>query len=128
MEVYGRNRRRGRAKQDNSFACWFFDYDNDGWPDLFVAGYSTESKDDVGRFEMGLPDRAGRSKLYRNMHDGTFKDVTAAAGLDRAILPMAQTSRPGQRRVAGCLSGHRRFYLPGSAAQPHVPQRRGGAL
>jgi hypothetical protein len=78
----------GVARQDNSFACWFFDYDNDGWPDLFVAGYSTESKEDIGRFELGLPDRAGRSKLYRNMHDGTFKDVTNTVGLDRVILPM----------------------------------------
>ena len=78
----------GVDKQDNSFACWFFDYDNDGWPDLFVAGYSVKSKDDVGRFEMGLPDGGARPKLYRNMRDGTFKDVTAAMRLDRAILPM----------------------------------------
>ena len=78
----------GVDKQENSFACWFFDYDNDGWPDLFVSGYAVESKDDVGRFEMGKPTRAGLPKLYRNMHDGTFKDVTAAARLDRAILTM----------------------------------------
>jgi hypothetical protein len=23
----------------NGFATWFFDYDNDGWPDLFVTSY-----------------------------------------------------------------------------------------
>ncbi len=78
----------GVDKQDNSFACWFFDYDNDGWPDLFVAGYGVATKDDVGRFEMGLGMKAERPKLYRNMHDGTFKDVAGAVGLDRAILPM----------------------------------------
>ncbi len=78
----------GVAKQKNSFACWFFDYDNDGWPDIFVAGYSTAGKDDVGNFEMGLPVKAEMPRLYRNMHDGTFKDVTAAVHLDRAILPM----------------------------------------
>ncbi len=39
------------------------DFDRDGWPDLFVAGY-----------------RACR--LYRNGQDGTFADVTQAAGLD----------------------------------------------
>jgi hypothetical protein len=78
----------GVAKQNNSFACWFFDYDNDGWPDIFVAGYATAGKDDVGRFEMGQPVEAERPKLYRNMRDGTFKDVTAAVHLDRAILPM----------------------------------------
>ncbi len=37
---------------------------------------------------MGLAERAGKPRLYRNQHDGTFKDVTAAAHLDRAILPM----------------------------------------
>ena len=38
------------------------DYDNDGFEDLFVAGY-------------------GRSTLYHNNGDGTFTDVTAAAGV-----------------------------------------------
>ncbi len=81
-------REAGVSLQRNSFACWFFDYDNDGWPDLFVSGYGTNTKDDVGAFEMGRPDSAERSRLYRNMHDGTFKDVTAAARLDHAILTM----------------------------------------
>jgi enediyne biosynthesis protein E4 len=38
------------------------DFDNDGWPDLYVTGY-------------------GRAILYRNNHDGTFTDVTAKAGV-----------------------------------------------
>lgn len=78
----------GVAMQNNSFPTWFFDYDNDGWPDLFVAGYSTEASGDVGAFEIGLPVRAEKPKLYHNMHDGTFKDVSAEAHLDRAILTM----------------------------------------
>ena len=78
----------GVAMQNNSFATWFFDYDNDGWPDLFVAGYSTEASGDVGAFEIGLPVHAEKPKLYHNMHDGTFKDVSAEAHLDRAILTM----------------------------------------
>ncbi len=80
--------RAGVDKQDNSFACWFFDYDNDGWPDLFVGGYATESKDDVGNFEMGRPSKAGLPRLYRNLGSGSFQDVTADTHLDRAILPM----------------------------------------
>ena len=78
----------GVDKQANSFATWFFDFDNDGWPDLFVAGYSLEASSDVGAFEMGKPVRAELPKLYRNMHDGTFRDVSAAVHLDRAILTM----------------------------------------
>ena len=38
------------------------DYDNDGFEDLYVAGY-------------------GHSSLYHNNHDGTFADVTASAGV-----------------------------------------------
>ena len=78
----------GVGKQNSSFATWFFDYDNDGWPDIFVAGYSLEASSDVGAFEMGLPVRAETPKLYRNMHDGTFRDVSAEVRLDRVILTM----------------------------------------
>src|SRR5256886_8511858 len=50
-----------------------FDYDNDGWMDIFLVNGST------------LEDmRAGKchpSKLYRNNHDGTFTDETAKSGL-----------------------------------------------
>ena len=74
--------------QRNTFATWFFDYDNDGWPDLFVAGYSTESTNDVGAFELGRPFHAELPKLYRNQRDGTFEDVTHKVHLDRAILTM----------------------------------------
>jgi hypothetical protein len=38
------------------------DYDNDGWPDIFVTAY-------------------GRCTLYKNNHDGTFTDVTEKAGI-----------------------------------------------
>jgi hypothetical protein len=78
----------GVGKQSNSFATWFFDYDNDGWPDIFVAGYSLDSSSDVGAFELGHKVHAEMPKLYRNNHDGTFKDVTSAVHLDRVILTM----------------------------------------
>ena len=78
----------GVDKQRSSFATWFFDYDNDGWPDLFVAGYSLQSTAEIGAFEMGQRVTAEEPKLYRNMHNGTFRDVTAEMHLDRAILVM----------------------------------------
>ena len=50
-----------------------FDYDNDGWPDIFVVN---------GTKLEGLPSgKAPTSHLYRNNHDGTFTDVTEKAGL-----------------------------------------------
>jgi tetratricopeptide (TPR) repeat protein len=70
-----------------SFATWFFDYDNDGWPDLFVDGY-LPSVDQVMRSYLGLPYQAETVKLYRNLHNGAFQDVTAQVGLDKVFMPM----------------------------------------
>jgi enediyne biosynthesis protein E4 len=51
--------------------CAFFDYDNDGWMDVFILG---------GTRRDGDPPAAG-NRLYKNNRDGTFTDVTAKAGL-----------------------------------------------
>ncbi len=50
-----------------------FDYDNDGWPDIFLVNGTT-----LEGFPSGTPPT---NHLYRNNHDGTFTDVTAKAGL-----------------------------------------------
>lgn len=76
------------AEQRDSFATWFFDYDNDGWPDIFSDGYSMQSVNDVGAFEIGHPYQGETPRLYRNNHDGTFTDVTKSVHLDRAMLVM----------------------------------------
>jgi hypothetical protein len=70
-----------------SFSAWFFDYDNDGWPDLFVTGYYF-SVEEVARSYMGLSRKGETLKLFKNMKDGTFRDVTAETGLDRVLMPM----------------------------------------
>ena len=50
-----------------------FDYDNDGWPDIFIVNGTTLD---------GKPDGASpTSHLFHNNHDGTFTDVTEKAGL-----------------------------------------------
>ena len=49
-----------------------FDYDNDGWPDIFLVNGTTVT---------GLAESAPTNHLYRNNHDGSFTDVTASAGL-----------------------------------------------
>ena len=81
------SRQAGVQAPFGSFATWFFDYDNDGWPDLLVNSYY-QSNDDVMRTYLGLPHNAETMKLYKNMRNGTFKDVTAEAGLDRVFMPM----------------------------------------
>ncbi len=69
------------------FATWFFDYDNDGWPDLFVCSYFN-SVQQVMRSRLGQPVSVETLKLYRNAHDGSFEDVTAKVGLDKVFMPM----------------------------------------
>ncbi len=70
-----------------SFSTWFFDYDNDGWPDLFVTGYMTSIYEALKTY-VRQPFNAETVKLYRNKHDGTFEDVTAKVGLDKVFMPM----------------------------------------
>jgi hypothetical protein len=77
----------GVQKPWQSFGAWFFDYDNDGWPDLFVTSYYI-SVDETLRSYLSLPPNAETLKLYKNMHDGTFRDVTAETHLDRVFMPM----------------------------------------
>jgi hypothetical protein len=69
------------------FATWFFDYDNDGWQDLFVTSFFT-SIDETARTFLKLPNHADTLKLYRNRGDGSFQDVTRAAGLSKVFMPM----------------------------------------
>ena len=70
-----------------SFASWFFDYDNDGDLDLFVAAYDCTLADIVSDYRD--QQHSGVSpRLYRNDRQSGFTDVAAAVGLDHPYLPM----------------------------------------
>jgi hypothetical protein len=51
--------------------CAFFDYDNDGWMDIFVLSGTRMAGAPVG----------ATNRLYKNNRNGTFTDVTEKAGL-----------------------------------------------
>ena len=53
--------------------CAFFDYDNDGWMDIFLVN--------SGKCDFYSPDPPLRNALYKNNRDGTFTDMTEKAGL-----------------------------------------------
>jgi hypothetical protein len=74
----------------------FVDFDRDGWLDLFVGHYlnwdltlNTPCYGASGRRVYCAPQvyRAQQSRLYRNNRDGTFADVTVAAGLATQFGP-----------------------------------------
>ncbi|MEQ8767667.1 MAG: CRTAC1 family protein [Planctomycetota bacterium] len=84
----------GVAGPQCSFPCFFFDYDNDGWQDLFVSGYRAGPAIVAAEY-LGIPhDKVtqdaslGLPCLYRNNRDGTFTDVAPELGLTDAFLTM----------------------------------------
>jgi hypothetical protein len=107
---------------DRSFTAWFFDYDNDGWLDIFVGDYGA-TVDDVAASYEGLPHGDFHPRLYHNDHGTGFTDVSRKMGLDRPSLPMGGNF--------GDLDndGWPDFYLgTGLPDYESVPQHRGPAL
>ncbi len=115
-----------REPRQQSFACWFFDYDNDQWLDLFVAAYQSTNAD-VAADYWGLPHRGLSPCLYRNQRDGTFENVTKAVGLDHAYLPMGANF--GDLDNDGFLDIYLTTGRPDFAAlMPNVMLRNDGGL
>ncbi|MEN9313035.1 MAG: hypothetical protein RIT42_1141 [Bacteroidota bacterium] len=82
----------GVTKPFRTFPALTFDYNNDGFEDIFCTSFPTEKLSVVGEeaaMEM-LGKRSGteRAKLYRNNGNETFTDVSAEAGLDKMIFAM----------------------------------------
>jgi enediyne biosynthesis protein E4 len=55
-------KKSGVSNERWGFGVAVGDYDNDGWPDIYVANY-------------------GKNRLYHNNHDGTFTDMAEKAGV-----------------------------------------------
>jgi len=70
-----------------SFPVWFFDYNNDGWLDIFVNS-DYHSVSEFAKSYLRLPLAAEGAKLYRNTGKGTFQDVSKEARVDRSFMTM----------------------------------------
>jgi hypothetical protein len=80
--VYGGTDKKRFIIETNGAGVAWIDYDNDGWPDALVL--SGTQLQEGSRQQRAWPrGEAPSNRLYRNNHDGTFGDVTDAAGLRR---------------------------------------------
>src|ERR1700758_3499302 len=81
------------------------DFDNDGWPDIFVANF-------------------GKNRLYRNNHDGTFTDVGEQAGITLGNWSDGATwgDYDGDGRLDLFVSGYVHYDLA------HQPQSQSGSV
>ena len=77
----------GVTQPITSFPAWFWDVDNDGILDIYVAAYSAEIAD-LASSALGLPVRTELAKLYRGIGNGRFEDATARFNLTRPNAPM----------------------------------------
>jgi enediyne biosynthesis protein E4 len=69
--IYGEANSKDYILEATGCGCAFFDYDNDGWMDIFLLS---------GTRLAGAPPGT-TNRLYKNNRDGTFTDVTEKAGL-----------------------------------------------
>nr|WP_294923730.1 FG-GAP-like repeat-containing protein [uncultured Flavobacterium sp.] len=73
-----------------TFPTWFWDYDNDGWQDIFVCGYEFDGAvaSQIAMDALNIPYESSKMYLYHNNHDGTFTDVSKASGLSKTVFAM----------------------------------------
>ena len=74
------------------FGCFFFDYDNDGWPDIFVADGHIENE--IERVQKRVS-YAEPPHLFRNLGGGKFTEVTAQMGKTFAAPKVARSAAYG---------------------------------
>ena len=85
----------GVADSYVSFPTWMFDFNNDGWLDIFVSAYSDGNdprnvEDLPGKIlrAYGKTDDPGRPHIYKNNGNSTFTDVSSSLGLHEPAFTM----------------------------------------
>ncbi|WP_232731989.1 CRTAC1 family protein [Confluentibacter lentus] len=80
----------GVSNPIHSFPTWIFDYNNDGFEDIFVSGYSSAtilpSEMMIRNIKTNSPDY--RPLLYKNNGNGTFTEVSLQVNLNQPIATM----------------------------------------
>jgi hypothetical protein len=74
-----------------TFPGWFWDYDNDGWLDIFTCDYTFENSLAFYEAAEKVNFNAGSAEkmlLYKNNHDGTFTNVANDIGLNTNVFAM----------------------------------------
>jgi hypothetical protein len=79
--IYGGVERKTYILEAVGCGAAFFDYDNDGWLDIFLLSGTT----------LGTDPAEATNRLYKNNRDGTFSDVTDKAGLRKTGWASAVT-------------------------------------
>ncbi len=82
----------GLAKETGrTFPTWFFDYDNDGWLDIFCCNYEFERPLSYYACREALKpsdDWAGKPYIFRNNHVGGFTNMSKRLGLNHTAFAM----------------------------------------
>jgi hypothetical protein len=78
----------GVTGPSHGFACWFWDFDNDGRLDLFVCDYQARGAEILASLAGTEIAGASRARLYANFGQAGFRDVSRIVGLERAMAPM----------------------------------------
>jgi hypothetical protein len=69
------------------FSCWAWDFDNDGYLDIFATSYD-RTLGDVVKGLTGQPHARNSNRLFRNLGGKGFQDVTKETGLDMVFATM----------------------------------------
>jgi len=74
------------------FSSWAFDYDNDGFLDIYANSYD-HSLADIIKGITNQPHKRDVGRLYRNVGGKKFQDVTKEVGLDNVFATMGEQLR-----------------------------------
>jgi hypothetical protein len=85
------SKKAGIEDPEFSFTSWFWDYNNDGFQDIFVSSYDYgkgSSAASAAKHFAGIIDSTSRTFIYHNNGDGTFTNKTKELGLDFPLSTM----------------------------------------